>query len=295
MKNEPTSDENTFSRHRSRRLLERRNVLVLAVVVVLVLSGLILIGKLNNDKQLAIVGGSPYPLSVLLADTSAKPLPVNFQAKEMRAIGNIPSRSQFVKALDSQDVSVSYDGISYSNDQIAWQEATCLQAAIEIATNNSFVEGLDPSTAISELESSSYCLDQSIAVLVFEQATEEAAITSGHGSTLAQARAYAGQQLAAQESFDASPNAPQLPAGVTAQSMTMCSACILTYQKDLDLQYEITAITGTTTSGPTQSAKIVDWFSNVMANTTTLEITNVPSATAANLPSFLSWARSAVN
>ena len=295
MMNDKSSGEITGLLRHSRILKKRRIVLVSAFALVLVFSGLLLIGNSNIQNKFAIPGGSPYPLSVLLADTTVKSLPVSLHTKEMGQIAKIPSRSQFVKALDSQGVIVSYEGTTYSSDDIAKEEATCLQAAIEVATNNAYVQGLDPSTAISELEASSYCLDQSIALIVFKQAAEEAAISSGHGATIAQARAYAQQQLAAQESFDASPNAPQLPLGETAQSITMCSACILAYQQDLNLQYETSAITGTTTTGPAQSAKILDWFSNVMENASTLNIANVPSATASSLATFLPWARSGAN
>jgi hypothetical protein len=292
MLNEQNSGGVAGPHGRGRQLLRPRSVLILAVAVILMVSALLLEGKSKASEPFAIKGGSPYSLNVLLASTVVKSLPSNLHFKEIGAIARIPSRSQFVSALDNQGIVVSYNGNTYSSNDIAWEEATCLQAAIEVATNNAYVQGLDPTIAVSEVESSSYCLDQSIALMVFKQAANDAAISSGHGATLAQAQAYAQQQFVAQQAFDASPNAPQLPAGQTAQSMTLCSACILVYQQDLNLQYETAAITGSTSSGPTQSTKLLDWFSNVMKNTSTLSITNVPSATASNLASFLPWARS---
>src|SRR5664280_112636 len=237
MSNEQPSGANFDSIHR-RSLASPRFVLVLAVVICLVIAGLVTIGRSHDGKPYAITGGSPYPLEVLLASNVVKPLPARIHVKMNGELANIPSRSDFVKALDSQGVSVTFDGTTYSSDEIALGESTCLQAAIEVATTNAYVQGLNPTTAVSELEASSFCLDQSIALAVFKQAAEEAAVKSGNGATLAQAQVFAQQQLVAQESFDSLPNSPQLPSGVTAQSLTMCSACILGYQQDLNLQYE---------------------------------------------------------
>ncbi len=268
-----------------------RKVLVIAVAVALLLSGLLVSGLLKDGKPFAVSGGSPYPLEVLLASNVVKPLPASFHTKEIGELANMPSHAQLVRSLDSQGVSVNFDGTTYGPSEIASGESTCLQSSIEVATTNAYVQGLDPTTAVAELESSAYCVDQSIALAVFRQAAEAAAVNGGHGATFAQAQAFAQQQLVAQESFDSQPNAPQLPAGQTAESMTMCSACILAYQQDLNLQYETAAITGGSPSGPAQDTALLNWFSNVVSNSSTLTITNVPSATSSNLASFLPWAR----
>ncbi len=169
-----------------------------------------------------------------------------------------------------------------------------MQSSIELATSNAEVLGLDSSAVASEIEASTYCLNQSIAISVFKQAAEQAAVSSGNGATLAQAQAFAEEQLATTEQLESGPNPPQLPAGQTAQSITTCAACILGYQQDLNLQYETAAIAGTT-SGTTHSAALVNWFSNVMSNESTLILTNVPSVTAANMVTFLPWAREIAN
>ena len=278
----------------------KRKIVALAVAVAIVaavvISGSLFIGKSPASNRYAVTGGSPYPLSELLANTTptAKvPLP-SFNTKLTAEIAAIPSHRTFLKALNTDGVAVSYDGVTFSNSDIASGEATCLQSSIDLATTNAEVHGLDPSTAVSELESSPYCLDQSIALEVFKQAAVHAAISSGNGATLAQAQAFAQQQLTTTEQIQAGPNPMQLQPGQTAQSITMCSACILDYQKYLDLQYETTAIGGTT-SGPARSTAIVTWFTNVMNNASTLTITNVPSVTAGNMASFLPWAREIAN
>jgi hypothetical protein len=270
---------------------------VVAVSLALVLSGSLFSGKATTTSgRFAVAGGSPYPLVELLANsTTPKPLPASFHTRQEAAIAALPSRAHLAKALDASGVSVGYEGVTFSNQDIANGEATCLQSAIEVTTNNAFAQGLNPSTAITELESSSYCLDQSIALAVFKQGAEQATIDSGHGATLAQAQAYAQQQLTAQEAFDASPGAPQLPAGETAESITMCAACILGYQQDLNLQYETATITATASTQAAQSAAILSWFSGTMSNAPSLSITNVPSATASNLTSFLPWAMEQAN
>jgi hypothetical protein len=295
MVNDKRDGTNLAFRDAKPRLLSTRFVIIVAVVVASMVTAFLVSDKSIGGEPFAIRGGSPYALETLLMGNLVKPLPSSLHAKEIGELANIPTRSHLVKALESQGVSVSFNGTTYSSDTIAWGEATCLQASIEVVTTNAYVQGLDPATAVSELESSNYCLDQSIALAVFKQAAVEAAINSGHGATFEQAQAYAQQQLVAQESFDSLPNAPQLPAGQTAQSMTMCSVCILAYQQDLDLQYETAAITGSTSSSPTTNGALLNWFSNIAANSSTLNIVNVPSATSSNLASFLPWARSGAN
>ncbi|MHB8380616.1 MAG: hypothetical protein ACYDB2_12035 [Acidimicrobiales bacterium] len=278
----------------------KRKIVTMAVaasmVAVVIISGTLVNEKSHSSNRFAVTGGSPYPLSELLAYTTStgkRPLP-SFSAKLTAEIAAIPSASAIKKALDSSGVAVGYDGVTFSNTDIASGEATCLQTSIDLATTNAEVQGLDPSAAVSELEASSYCLDQAIALEVFKQAAVHAAISSGNGATLAQAQAFAQQQLITTEQIQAGPNPMPLQPGQTAQSITMCSACILAYQKYLDLQYE-TSVIGGSTSSPARSLAIVSWFSNVMSNASSLTIANVPSVTASNIASFLTWARQIAN
>jgi len=269
---------------------------IFTIVATLVLAGFLFIGRGTNSHSFSLKGGRPYPLAELLSvKTADRPLPANYRTKELSEIAEIPSRREFTTTLDDEGVVVSYDGTTFSNADIAEGESVCLQSAIEVVNTNALAQGLDPSTAVSELESSSYCLDQAISLDVFKRAAVQAAISSGNGATLSQAQAYAEQQLATQQAFDQTPGSPQLPAGETAESITTCTPCVIGYQQDLDLQYETKAITGTTDTGQTQSTEILEWFSNVMANETSLSITSVPGLLASNLVQYLPWAMETAN
>ncbi|MCU1362559.1 MAG: hypothetical protein JWM55_387 [Acidimicrobiaceae bacterium] len=262
-------------------------LITIALVVVLILSGLLLFGRTRNGSKYSISGGSPYPLSELLADSVTKSVPASYHSIATNAIANIPSHATLLKSLDSSGVNVSFDGATFSNSDIAGGEAGCLQAAIEVTTTNAYEQNLDPSTAVSELESSSFCLDQAVALDVYKKAEVRAAINSGNGATVAQAKSYAQQELANYESLQGTPNALPLSPGETLESVITCSACIAGYQTDLDLQYETQAITGSTATGATQNTELLNWFSDVLQNSNSLSIANIPGATSSNLPSFL--------
>lgn len=289
-----------FASKRIGSLSHRRKIVAFSVaaamVAAVIVSGTLFIGNSTTGNRFAVSGGSPYPLSEFLAyttPTKQAPLPT-INSKLSAEIATIPTSSAIKKSLDSSGVSVGYGGVIFSNSDIATGEATCLQSSIDLATTNAEVQGLDPSAAVSEIEASSYCLDQSIALEVFKRAAVQATIKSGNGATMAQAQAFAQQQLITTEQIQAGPNPMPLQPGQTAASITTCASCIVGYQQYLDLQYQTNAIGGPT-SGSTRSAALVTWFSNVANNASTLSITNAPSVTASNMASFLPWARAMAN
>jgi hypothetical protein len=265
---------------------------VIAVAVALTVSAILLLGNSNKGNGFAVTGGSPYPLAELVANPVPRTVPASAHSVVDRAINNIPGHDRLMTALSSQGVSVGVDGVTIGNGDIVNKETVCLQDQIRVVAGNAYAQNLDPTTAISELESSGYCLHQAIALEVFDQVAAQATISSGHGVTIAQATQYAQEQLAQLQSAQGTPNALVLPPGETLQSITTCDLCIVGYQKDLNVQYEITNITGTLALGTTQKTELLNWFKSTLQSTSSLTMVNVPGVSASDLPSYLPYAAS---
>jgi hypothetical protein len=266
----------------------RRLMRITASLVVVAMVGVAMLAlNFGASQKGALAGGKPYPLVELLTYIVPRPLPAHFQAVEAHAIAKIPKVNEIVKTLDSQGVSVSYVGSPIDNQQLAASESVCLKAAIELVSSNAFAQNLDPTTAIAELESSSYCLDQAVSINVMRRAAIDAALKGSSPATLAQAKSFAEQQLAHFEAEVGTPNAIVLPAGETLQDVTTCAACIAGYQDDLNFEQEISSITKSATNPTAQNAAITNWFSGVLQNGPALSLTNVPNAISGNLPSYL--------
>ncbi len=91
------------------------------VIAAGVLSGSLLIGKSSIPDRFAVRGGSPYPLNELLADTvsTTRALSPSLHTKLMATLAAIPSPHTFLKALDSSGAIVGFEGVTFSNSDIA--------------------------------------------------------------------------------------------------------------------------------------------------------------------------------
>jgi len=240
---------------------------------------------------LLLPGGSTtrpphYPLAELLATPPAGSPPASPADPVVASALSQVSVSHTDAQLSAQGVSLTVDGTNIPLGETAGKTVSFLSNNVITAASNAINDGLDESTAVSEVTSSPISLQQAVAFETLSQMLYDNASVQGQVVSTQAAQAY-GQQNYNEYLKDyenPSPHTQALPA--PNQDQFLSADAIQQYQFSMTVTQQMEQVAGPESSSTTRTPTLESWMEGQLS-AHQVQVTGVPGLNSSNVASFL--------